>query len=188
MQPRRGIIGGWLALALAPGALCVWLGLWVAELARQEAGRRWLERRLPRESAVWRDAVFVRAEYELGLRNGGAAFAVKRYQRKSSSANPWGIIWYLTRHWVREMAGDARLAFVEGLTFPAGITEMTDADWAFYFGSFSRASYVNLEEAPIGDRQLRHLARLSELAELDLSSTPVNGEGLRYLAKLPKSP
>ncbi len=189
MRRRGAFIGSCVVIALAPGALCVWLGLWAWELARQEAGRRWVEARMAREQALMLFTWHVCYEPEIGLTEPDpdrVARAVKCYQEDVGAGRAWEILWYLTRHWLREMSGDPRLAFVEKLRFPMESGEMSDADWAFYIGSFPRVRHVGLLEAPIHDEQLRHLAKLRQLESLSLSGTPIHGEGLRYLANLPK--
>lgn len=184
--PRRwrpqGCIAVPLLLLLGSGGVTLW-SAWkeITELARQEAGLRWLRSRVP---ASW-ESMYVGRK---------APFPFRPYSwyeaLKSTDKLPWGgpslDLWPILRHCLGEFGWQS--LYVDTLWFQAHYShlgQMSDTDWAVFLGSFPWLEVARLEAAPIRDRHLRYLARAPRLRWLFLSSTPITGEGLAYLRNLP---
>ena len=93
-------------------------------------------------------------------------------------ATPW---W---RRWLAVVTGcEYQFATVAQVHFPA----MTDADWKYFCGAFASADDVRVF-CPINDGQLRFLARMRDLEDLEITvedeKASITGEGFVHLVGL----
>lgn len=85
--------------------------------------------------------------------------------------------------WLRAITGDRYLEHIVGINFFSDC-DIRDDDLAS-LRWLSRLEIVSFRYAPLGDRGLEHLGRVSSLCVLDLEGTSVSDAGLRQVERLP---